>query len=223
MRVRTSNAVTSVTCCGPKAQLRLLIVRRKLFPKDSATSGRRIEKKISDLKLRAVAARKAESAAALRRDSVAVRQQQAGAQCAAAESGHRASGQLAATHKQSARAKREVQPLNDPIGSRPGADLESVAARFAQLEQSLAAVADWLGSLERNVAALAGQASESRDLVGADIRRIENQLTERAAALGSSRTADAQTGDLVERVIEALESLQSTALDQPEAGAMAVN
>jgi ElaB/YqjD/DUF883 family membrane-anchored ribosome-binding protein len=113
--------------------------------------------------------------------------------------------------------------LSNQIGSRPDPDLESFAARFAQLEQNLAAIADRLDSLEQNVVALGQQASESRDRVEADIRQIENQLAEHTATLESSRTAVAQTDDLVERVVEALESLQSTVLEQSEAGAAGVN
>ncbi|MGA2274708.1 MAG: hypothetical protein ABSH00_14220 [Bryobacteraceae bacterium] len=109
--------------------------------------------------------------------------------------------------------------MSDPIGSRLDPDLESLAARFAQLEQSLAAMADRLGRLEQIVGALGKQASESRDRVEADIRQIGNQLAQHAATLESSRTAVAQTDDLVERVVEALESLQSTVLEQPETGA----
>lgn len=109
--------------------------------------------------------------------------------------------------------------MSDQVGSRPDPDLESLDARLAQLEQSMAAITDRLDRLEQNVAAFAGQAPGGE----ADIRRIEHQLAEHAAVLASSRTAVAQTDDLVERVVEALESLQSTVLDQPKAGAGEVN
>ena len=113
--------------------------------------------------------------------------------------------------------------MSDPIGSRLDPDLESLATRFARLEQSLAAIADRLGRLEQNVGALGKQASESRDRVEADIGRIRNQLEEQAATLESSRTAAVQTDDLVERVVEAFESLQSRVLEPPEDQAADVN
>lgn len=113
--------------------------------------------------------------------------------------------------------------MSDQIGSRPDPDIEWLDARFAQLERSLAAIMDRLDRLEQNVAALTGQASELQNRVEADIQRNEKQLAEHAAILESSRTAAAQTDDLVERVVEALESLQSTVLEQPEAGAVGVN
>ncbi|MGB7761990.1 MAG: hypothetical protein WBL61_19315 [Bryobacteraceae bacterium] len=113
--------------------------------------------------------------------------------------------------------------MNDQIGSRPDPDLESFAARFEQFEQDLAAIALRLARAEQHIAALGKQASESRDRVEADIRRIERQVEEQTAILDSSRAAVAQTDDLVERVVEALESLQSTVLEQPEDRAAGVN
>jgi uncharacterized coiled-coil protein SlyX len=110
--------------------------------------------------------------------------------------------------------------LSDQIGSTPGRDLESFAARLAQLEHSLAAIAGRIGGLERNVAALGKQVFESQDRVEADVRRIQSQLEEQTATLASSRAAVAQTDDLVELVVEALESLQSNGLEQPESPAV---
>jgi len=112
--------------------------------------------------------------------------------------------------------------LSDQIGSRPDSDLASFAARFAQLEQTLAAVVRRLDCLEKSVATLGEYVGESRDRAEAGIRQIEHQLDQHAATLASSRTAVAQTDDLVERVVEALESLQSSVL-QPEARALGVN
>ena len=140
-----------------------------------------------------------------------------------AEPDRRGNGRLAATRKQSARTEQEFQSLSDQIGSRRDPDIEWLDVRLAQLEQSLAAITDRLDRFEQHVAALAEQASESQNRVEADIRRNENQLAEHTAVLESYRTAVAQTDDLVERVVEALESLQSTVLDQPAAGAVGVN
>ena len=113
--------------------------------------------------------------------------------------------------------------MNNQTGSRSDSEIESFAARFAQLEQGLAAVMDRLGKLEQNVAALGGQAAQSRERVEMDLRRMDGQLKVYAATLESSRAAVAQTDNLVERVVEALESLQSTVFEQPSAGALGVN
>ncbi|HEY1219382.1 MAG: hypothetical protein ABSE42_05285 [Bryobacteraceae bacterium] len=113
--------------------------------------------------------------------------------------------------------------MSNQIGSRPDPDLAAFTAQVGQLEQDLAAIALRLARLEQSIAALGKQASESRDRVEADIGRIRNQLEEQAATLESSRTAAVQTDDLVERVVEAFESLQSRVLEPPEDQAADVN
>ncbi len=110
---------------------------------------------------------------------------------------------------------------------------ENIAARFAQLdrlEQSLGVIAERLGKLEQKVAALGEPAASANAEVEARFARAEaeflrmrKQLEEHAAMLESSRSAAGQTDDLVERVVEALESLQSTAAGQPEDSAAGVN
>jgi hypothetical protein len=52
--------------------------------------------------------------------------------------------------------------------------------------------------------------------IAADLVDIETNLSVHGAAIESSRTAMSQTDDLVERVVEALESLQSAVLEPGE-------
>ena len=52
--------------------------------------------------------------------------------------------------------------------------------------------------------------------MAADLVDIEQSLKVQSAAIESSRTAMSQTDDLVERVVEVLESLQTTVLEQSE-------
>ena len=52
--------------------------------------------------------------------------------------------------------------------------------------------------------------------VAADLVDIEQSIKVQSAAIESSRTAMSQTDDLVERVVEVLESLQTTVLEQSE-------
>ncbi len=113
--------------------------------------------------------------------------------------------------------------LSDQIGSRLGSDLELFATRLAQIEESLGAIARRLGRLEQNVAALGEQASEWRNRADADTRHMEHQLTELTSAIESSHAAAAQTDNLVERVVEALESFQSTGSERTENGLAGVN
>jgi hypothetical protein len=62
--------------------------------------------------------------------------------------------------------------------------------------------------------------------VAADLVDIEQSIKLQSVAIESAHTAMSQTDDLVERVVEVLESLQTTVLDQGEGGersSMAVN
>ena len=58
-----------------------------------------------------------------------------------------------------------------------------------------------------------------RELVHKTVPDIEESIKVQATILESARTAMSQTDDLVERVVEALESLQSAVLDSNEAPA----
>ena len=97
---------------------------------------------------------------------------------------------------------------------------ENIAARFAQLdriEQTLGAMVDRLGKLEQKVSAFGEPAA--RTSAGAEERSARME----AAALASYRAAGAQTDDLVERLVDAIESLQSAAPEQTEGSAAGVN
>ncbi len=113
--------------------------------------------------------------------------------------------------------------MSDQIATRSEVSLDSLAARLGQIDQSLGAIADRLVRLEQNAAVIREQVSESRELAQADIRKMESQLKEHSAAIESSQTAVAQTDELVERVVEALETLQSTVQERSEAGCASVS
>ncbi len=239
--------------------------------KDPAIRCQRMQNAILELKLLAVAARKAREAA--RRDSVEARQERAAQTLSVVQNQIATfSEHLAAVHELSNRAEQEIQSLSGRIGSRLIPNLESLAGRFTQLEQSLTGIADRLGSLEQSVAALSGQAatanteaaersarverivgsvrdrlmqfddrlppivsrlqqleasvgasnhqaSETMNRMGEGIEDLEAQLKEHAAAIESSRTSAAQTGHIMERVVDVLESLESSVLLQPDDGA----
>ena len=59
--------------------------------------------------------------------------------------------------------------------------------------------------------------------VSEDFLAFEQGLKSQAAAIESTRLAMAQTDDLVERVVDALESLQAFVLDPREDPAVATN
>ena len=63
-----------------------------------------------------------------------------------------------------------------------------------------------------------GLASQFEHHIAADLMDIEQYLKGQSAAIESARTAMSQTHDLVERVVEALESVQAAMLDPDEGG-----
>ena len=88
-------------------------------------------------------------------------------------------------------------------------DREANAESIARLEEGLEAARKHIATLHDSVA---------QDFLG-----FERGLTSQATAIQSARTAMAQTDALVERVVEALESLQSAVLEPREERAVAIN
>ena len=96
----------------------------------------------------------------------------------------------------------EVRAMGDQIAARVGHTLEPIGKRIADVEETLQDLRNRSAALQENLAA--------------DLSGIEQSLSTHTAAIDSARTAMAQTDDLVERVVEALELLQSSVLDQHE-------
>jgi hypothetical protein len=90
---------------------------------------------------------------------------------------------------------------------------EAIQARIARGFEVLNARME---HIERTVEAMRRHASGLEYRVAADLVDIEQSIKVQSAAIESSRTAMAQTDDLVERVVEVLESLQTTVLEQSE-------
>jgi hypothetical protein len=100
--------------------------------------------------------------------------------------------------------------------------MESVSARIEAIEKTASAGSGNEG-LEAGMEALKKQMTELHTNVAADMHEFELNMKAQANAIESARTAMAQTDDLVERVVEALDSLQSTVLDHADDRAMALN
>jgi hypothetical protein len=77
---------------------------------------------------------------------------------------------------------------------------------MAAAEQNMEEIRKHFATLQANVAG--------------DLHDFEKSLKAQGVAIESARTAMAQTDDLVERVVEALELLQSSMLDQHETAAV---
>ncbi len=73
-----------------------------------------------------------------------------------------------------------------------------------------------VATIERTVEEMRRKAVQFEHNIAADLVDIEHGLKLQSAAIESARTAMSQTDDLLERVVEALESLQTSVLDQDE-------
>jgi hypothetical protein len=96
----------------------------------------------------------------------------------------------------------------DP-GHRVEQALEMLNDKIARAVEHIQQLGEKLEAFDTDAAAL-------RDSVTRDIRNFERLLKQQSAAVESARTAMGQTDDLVERVVEALDSLQSMFVTAPE-------
>jgi len=98
---------------------------------------------------------------------------------------------------------------------------ETIAAaaqqQAAQVNETVAALNQRTAAAEQNMEEIRKHFSTLQSNVAADLHDFEHSLKTQSVAIESARTAMAQTDDLVERVVEALELLQTSVLDQHEA------
>ena len=81
-------------------------------------------------------------------------------------------------------------------------------------EQGFEALSARIDQIERAVEEIRRHLTHFEHSVAADLVDIERSIKAQGTAIDSSRTAMSQTDDLVERVVEALESLETTVLDK---------
>ncbi len=94
--------------------------------------------------------------------------------------------------------------------------LDAVNERLARMEQLMQASAERAERIEQAVEIARHDNTSLRESVAEDLSLFERSLKSQAASIESARTAMSQTDDLVERVVEALESLQSVVLENTE-------
>lgn len=97
------------------------------------------------------------------------------------------------------------------------AELEAWQAATSQndeLHRNLAALVDRVSNVEMGVDNIAQRTGDHYDSLAQELMNFEKTLQKQSASIESTRTAMAQTDDLVERVVEALESLQTIVLEQ---------
>jgi hypothetical protein len=88
--------------------------------------------------------------------------------------------------------------------------------RIANTELLLQAAAERISRVEQTADSVRQQGADFADTAALQLHAIEQTVRSQADALESARTALAQTDDLVERVVEALDSLQSIVLERSE-------
>jgi len=94
-------------------------------------------------------------------------------------------------------------------GSRADKMLDLLGDKLSRLDLVVTSMADRVQKLEDIFDQFDTDAAALRDSVTRDIRTFEKSLKSQGAAIESARTAMGQTDDLVERVVEALDSLQA--------------
>jgi hypothetical protein len=85
--------------------------------------------------------------------------------------------------------------------------------RLERLEQAIGSTGSRVEGVDQKLESLRSEAASLRETVSDDLANLDRSIKSQSAAIDSARTAMAQTDDLVERVVEALESLQSVVLE----------
>jgi hypothetical protein len=217
--------------CGSPALDRLL---SNCLAKDPAARWQRMHKILMELKLLTVLARRAETPLSVRREQAGVaslraEMQQFEGRVAArlqacentvANTDHAAAelrGQLAEVNAQLTAAREQQASIFEGL---VGASETRLAERFGRDTE---AASEHIGRLEQAVEAVRQQTATLHQSVSEDFLTFEQGLKSQAVAIESTRTAMVQTDDLVERVVDALESLQTFVLDPHADASVTIN
>jgi hypothetical protein len=209
---------------------------RKCLSKNPEMRSSRMQKIILELKLLSVAVRRVDlvSGAALPPDTAvdsgAARpeMQQLEARLAARLQVHeRTIGEMHRSANEAVSSLRlKVAALNSELATgqhalnRTGGRLDDSAAEtiLARVDRGFEALNARMTQIELTVEEMRRHAAQFEHNIAADLMDIEQNLKGQSVSIESARTAMSQTDDLVERVVEALESLQTAMLDADEGG-----
>ena len=111
-----------------------------------------------------------------------------------------------------------VAAVQDELAARPS-EAEISERILMRVDRGFEAVGENIGRIEKTMEDLRTHTAHFERSVAADLVDIEQNMKAHTAAIEGARTAMSQTDDLVERVVEALESLQTAVLDQSESSA----
>jgi len=205
--------------------------------KNPAARWQRMQKIIMELKLLTVAARRADAAlparaqaeAAIRAEIHEVEARMTARLAAHEQSVNEMQGatvdalnsireQLAVIGADLAAAKEKLaQPL-------PKVDEQALSDQIvARVQPAIDAASQGVSGVEHGLNELRQNLDTLQKNIGADFNDFEQTLKAQSSAIDSARTAMSQTDDLVERVVEAIESLQSTVLEQQGERSTVVN
>jgi hypothetical protein len=223
-----------IPASGSPAVDRLL---RKCLSKNPEMRSPPMRKIVMELKLLSVAVRRTNpgSGAASPRDTAAdveaapPQMQQLEARLAArlrihektiAEMHRSANEAVSALRLKVAAMNGELAAKHQPALDRAGEGLDDAAggAVLSRIDRGFEALNARIARIEWTVEEMRRHASQFEHNIAADLVDIEQKLKGQIASIDSARTAMSQTDDLVERVVSALESLQTTMLDQEEDG-----
>jgi hypothetical protein len=121
--------------------------------------------------------------------------------------------QISAMHSELAVHHEEVFDRQGGALGEAGGD-----AMLARAERAFEALTARIAQIERTVDEIRRHHSEFEHNIAADLVDLEQSGKAQSVAIESARTAMSQTDDLVERVVEALEALQTAVLEQSEGG-----
>ncbi len=107
-----------------------------------------------------------------------------------------------AAKQHSAQAQEALGSVKQELAAQTSETAAAVNQRMAAADQNMEEIRKHFATLQANVAG--------------DLHDFEKTLKVQGVAIDSARTAMSQTDDLVERVVEALELLQSSMIDQHE-------
>jgi hypothetical protein len=116
--------------------------------------------------------------------------------------------------------KSELAANRQQALERKGGGLDDAASEviFSRVDRGFEVLNARIEQIERTVEEIRRHTSQFENNMVADLVDIEHNRKAQCASIESARTAMSQTEDLVERVVEALESLQTAVLDQDEGG-----
>jgi hypothetical protein len=205
--------------------------------KDPAARWPRMQKILMELKLLTVALRRAETPAAQRHTEAADAALRAEMRQLEARLAARMDAQERTMSEIRDVTTKLVEAVRGQVGvlesgmaaaqervNRSEHNAEAVEKRVtAQFVGGLEAAGEHIAKVERDLETLRSSAAKFEKDVAVDLHDLEAAIGAQEASVQSARTAMAQTDDLVERVVEALESLQSAVLEQSEDHAPAVS